>query len=62
VERPVGLIKRGSGALAQKVRLQKKGRKCFERGNICDRSKYYWIKAIKNDKLKDLGGETCWSN
>jgi hypothetical protein len=39
VERPVGLIKRGSGAQALKERLQKKGRKCFERGNICHRSK-----------------------
>jgi hypothetical protein len=35
MERPVGLIKRGSGAQALKVRLQNKGRECFERANIC---------------------------
>jgi hypothetical protein len=39
VERPVGLIKRGNGAQAQKLRLQNKGRECFERANICNRSK-----------------------
>jgi hypothetical protein len=39
VERPVGLIKRGSKEQAQKERLQKKGRKCFARANICNRSK-----------------------
>jgi hypothetical protein len=62
VQRTSGLIKRGSKEQAEKERLQKKGRKCFERGNICDRSKNYWKKAIKNGKLKDLGGETGWSN
>ncbi len=35
VERPVGLIKRGSGVQALKVSLKNKGRECFERGNIC---------------------------
>ncbi len=41
VERPVGLIKRGSESeeQAEKERLQKKGRECFERGNICHRPK-----------------------
>ncbi len=39
VERPVGLIKRWSGAQTQKLRLQNKGKECFARANICNRSK-----------------------
>jgi hypothetical protein len=32
-----------------------------ERISVTDQNPY-WIKVIKNDKLKDLDGETCWSN
>jgi hypothetical protein len=42
VERPNGLIKRGGGAQALKVRFEEfllEGRECFERANICNQSK-----------------------
>jgi hypothetical protein len=38
MERPVGLIKRGSGARALIVRFQRKGGECFARANICNQS------------------------
>ncbi len=42
VERPIGLIKRGGGAHALKVRfsfLLNESRECFKRVNICNQSK-----------------------
>ncbi len=52
VVRPSGLIKRGGGAQVLNVRFTEflnESRECFERVNICNRSKS--LKYICNNKL-----------